>query len=262
MSKSIKTRAFTLAFAVVMALSLASFSTASTAKAADYGKKLKLNNELKFNKTKTFTKNALYHEDTFFAKTVKGKVAYTVKCKRKASGKKYVVTYDVTYKLKSNPQLQNTTIGYDDWYWGWLTPSMCYTVFDYKTGKSLEGTALAKKLGVKVEVKKAWNTKYYDKQYYEYSGELANSYDPEEQWLANTKSATVSFKVTYPKKCKRATVGIGFNSMEPQVYDAKTNNDYASGKGKWGDTTYYKTDWYENGKKKTSKGQFSYMRLK
>ena len=99
---------------------------------------LKLNNNIKLNKTKTYTKTGLYKEETLFPKGKKIKVKYTIKCSRKSSGKNYKVTYNVNYKYLEDAKVQAEEITYDDWWWGFTYPSAMYTVFNYKTGKSLE----------------------------------------------------------------------------------------------------------------------------
>ena len=184
-------------------------------------------------------------------------------------------TYKVTYTFKKNPKLQNTEMAYDDWHCDYITQQPMYTVFDYKTGKCLESTKLADKLGIKVETVKDFKITYYDKQYYTLSSGLMSMYpdvDLSDLWIRNYKKITYTFKVTYPKSCKRAVVAIGFGNAavdyrdydNDYTYGETANKKYWDGTGKWGATDYYKCTWYDfaNGKKKTTKGQFSYMRLK
>lgn len=209
---------------------------------------LKLSNNLKLNKTKTFEKTGIYQESTFFPEKQKVKIQYTVNCKRKLVGKNYQVTYKVNYKFFENPQIASDIIAYDDWLWGLTKPEALYTVFNYQTGKSLE--AENNKLGVKVKGSD-WKWTYYPKQKYSYTGILAEQYDSKDLWIHNYKSASYSFTVTYPKKCKDVVVGIGFvNKIE------SFDNSYE--KMYWnGETPYGKTSYYKNGKK-----TMSYMRLK
>lgn len=86
-------------------------------------------------------------------------------------------------------------------------PEALYTVFNYQTGKSLE--AENNKLGVKVKGSD-WKWTYYPKQKYSYTSILAEQYDSKDLWIHNYKSASYSFTITYPKKCKDVVVGIGF----------------------------------------------------
>lgn len=273
MNKILKSKSRFLALALACIMSLLVLGPTLDVQAKDYGKSLELNNELKFNKTVTNKKTALYYEETFFPTIQKGDVDVKVTCKRKSSGNNYVVTYDVTYNFKKNPQIKNKKAKYDDWLWGTLQKEACYTVFDYKTGKCLENTKLAKDLGIKVKTTKDWKYKWYGKQYYTYDKKWMKDmgYKKSDLWIRNPKTITYSFKVTYPKTCKRAVVAIGFQNMMLDYRDYY--NDYSNGgktptkkffdgTGKWGSTPYYKQSFQYNGKKKTNKGQFSYMRLK
>lgn len=216
-----------------------------------YGARLKLNNNIKLNKTKTFVKTGIYKENTFYPKAQKIDVKYTISCKRKSVGKKYKVTYKVKYNYTGDPQISNADkIWYDDWFWGYTCPYAFYTVFDYKTGMSLEAK---NKLGVKVKGSK-WKSSYYPKQYYTYTGALAGEYKKEDCWFSNCKTMSYSFTVTYPKKCKNIVVGIGFaNRAEvPSELTTEPDNQYWTGKK----TPYGKTSYYKKGKK-----TMSYMRL-
>lgn len=211
---------------------------------------LKLNNEIKLNKKKTYEKTGIYQENTFFQTAKKIKVQYTIASKRKSVGSNYKVTYNVNYKLLGDPQIDVNQISYDDWYWGLTTPSQLYTVFDYQTGISLE---TKNELGVKVKGSK-WKYSYYPKQKYKYTGALEKEYKDEEQWLRNIKSVSYSFTVTYPKKCRDVVVGIGFaNRVEvPSEIKDEVDNQYWEGKKPYGKTSYYKK----------GKNTMSYMRLK
>ena len=252
-----KLKVSSLALAAVLALGsiVLPVNAGTTAKAAKkaYCAGLKLNNDIKINKTQTFKKEAFYYEDVFFSKAVHAKANYTITSKRKSAGKNYKVTYKVKYKYFSNPKLQHTEIWYDDWYWAFISPSELYTVFDYNTGMSLEAK---NKLGVKVSGGK-FNYTYYPKQYYKYTDEYKDKYDPKDCWIRNAKTLNYSFTVTYPKKCKDVVVGIGFvNRAEiPDVsgYKKEPDNQYWTGKK----TPYGKTSYYKEGKK-----TMSYMRLK
>lgn len=255
MRKGLKKKVISLLMASVVAIS--SFSTivlhnpveVSAAKKA-YGDKLTLNNDIKVNKTTTFTRIGLWKEGderdgrgALYPVEQKGKVKYTIKCKKKSSGKNYKVTYTVNYKFIDDPQAESVDGYYEDWYWGFKHPQVIYTVFDYQTGKSLE---VENDLGVKVK-----------------RGERKNDFYPEQSvptledptaWYRNYKTVSYSFTVTYPKDCKDVVVGIGFANcdslgvMRPDGVD----NRYWNGEVPYGKTSYYK------GGKKT----MSYMRLK
>lgn len=220
-----------------------------------YCAKLKLNNNLKLNKTKTFEKTGIYQENTFFPTKVKSKIKYTVSCKKKLSGKNYKVTYNVKYNFTDNPKINTTSKQpYDDWNWGFTQPFPIYTVFDYQTGLSLEN-----KNKKNVTIKDSdWKFKYYPKQYYKYSDEIMQDnkdYKEKDLWLRNYKTINYSFTITYPKNYKDVVVGIGFvNTLDyPSDYpDWNNDSKYFSGKK----ITYDKTTYYKNGK-----NTMSYMRL-
>lgn len=223
-----------------------------------YGDKLKLNNEIKLNQTKTYVKKGKY----ILQRKATGKVKYTISCKRKSVGNKYKVTYKVKYKFPSNPKLfTRKTLESDAWSEVLTMPQMMYTVFDYQTGKSIEKK---NKLGVKVKGSK-WKSSYYPKQYYTPAGNLVDYIkynnpknwrkllaDKSRWWIRNNKSTSYSFTVTYPKECKDVVVGIGFaNIIDCYVGDASLDKPYWNGKA-----TFDTSPYYQYGKK-----TISFMRL-
>ena len=211
---------------------------------------LELNDTLELGKKQTFSGKGIYEEETFFKGKKEVDVNYIVSSKRKSVGKNYKVTYKINYELLQSPKLDRNKISYDDWYWGYIEPVECFKVFDYKTGKTLMSN---NKQNVYVSSGK-WNCKYYPKQYYKYTGDLADEYKAEETYLEFLKEASVSFTVTYPKKCKDVVVGIGFVNLAGldgnYVFQGK-NYLYNAGK-----TAYGKSNYYKKGKK-----TMSYMRL-
>ncbi|MDY6156461.1 MAG: hypothetical protein SPH96_08030 [Agathobacter sp.] len=208
-----------------------------------YGDSLKLNNEIKLNKTSTYEKTGIYYESTFFKKKKKSKVKYTIKCTQKDIGNKYKATYQVKYKFLKDVKIDRKKNEYDDWAWGFTSPHAFYTVFDYQTGLELTEK---NKLGVKVKDGKTKIT-YYPKQYYVYNEK------GEKTWIRNTKTISTSFTVTYPKNCKDVVVGIGFSNREYQEFDYYDDyeDEYFEGKIPYGESIHY-----QKGKKTAS-----YMRL-
>ena len=211
-----------------------------------YGTSLKLNNDIKLNKTKTFKKKSFVKGCDFFAKKKNIRVNYTIKCSRKKEGKNYKATYRVNYKFPDNSKLvSNILSDYDKFNFNFVHPSPFYAVFDYQTGKTLEEK---NKLGVNVKGSK-WKWKYYPKQYYNPSGDRVD-----QDWIRNYKSISYSFTVTYPKNCKDVVVGIGFCPNDWEVDDPYCSS-YGSSYWK-GDEPYGKTCYY-----KKCKNTVSYMRL-
>lgn len=254
MKNKIKSRLTTLLF--LTALMTGIFSPISkpiiiSASKKAYCAKLNLNNNLKLNKTKTFTKTGIYYEQTLFPTKTKCKIKYTVSCKRKTSKKNYIVTYNVKYKYLDNAKITVTDeLKYDDWYWGLTQPHPAYFVFDYQTGMSL-----LRKNKKNVNVKGSnWKNTYYPKQFYKYTDDLMQEYNEKDLWYINYKNVSCSFTVTYPKTCKDVVIGIGFaNTID--YPDSWNNYDYDYFNGK--KIAYDKTSYYKKGK-----DTMSYMRLK
>lgn len=228
-------------------------ATASPAVKKPYGDKLKLNNEIKLNKTKSYVKKGYVKESTLFPKKKTVKVKYSISCKRKSAGDKYKVTYKVKYKYLNDPKISGKKMAYDDWVWGWYQPEAVYTIYDYQTGKSIE-----KKNNLGVKVKNGnWKYSYYPKQHFKCTDRLIKSYDPKyrkqlrDPWLRNKKTVSYQFTVTYPKDCKDVVVGIGFYNTPDSPLKKTVEANYWKGKEVYGKTLYYK-----KGKK-----TMSYMRL-
>lgn len=228
-------------------------ATASPAVKKPYGDKLKLNNEIKLNKTKSYVKKGYVKESTLFPKKKTVKVKYSISCKRKSAGDKYKVTYKVKYKYLNDPKISGKKQTADDWVWAWYRPRAIYTVFDYQTGKSIE-----KKNNLGVKVKNGnWKYSYYPKQHFKCTDRLIKSYDPKyrkqlrDPWLRNKKTVSYQFTVTYPKDCKDVVVGIGFYNTPDSPLKKTVEANYWKGKEVYGKTLYYK-----KGKK-----TMSYMRL-
>ena len=245
-----------LVLSLILGVMMSTVVTAPKVQAAEkpYGKRLKLNNNIKFNKTKTFVKTGIYQEQTLFPKVQKCKIKYTISCKKRSVGKNYKVTYKGKYNLMDNPKLNTKEkYTYIDWYWGFTYPYLFYTVFDYQTGMSLE---VKNDLNVKCKGSK-WKYTYYPKQYFMYTDSIMKDekYKEKNCWYRNAKTLSYSFTVTYPKKCKDVVVGIGFSNMidVPSQSKEEPENQYWTGK----DTPYGKTDYYKKGKK-----TMSYMRLR
>ena len=228
-------------------------ANASPAVKKPYGDKLKLNNEIKLNKTKSYVKKGYVKESTLFPKKKTVKVKYSISCKRKSAGDKYKVTYKVKYKYLNDPKISGKKMAYDDWVWGWYQPEAVYTIYDYQTGKSIE-----KKNNLGVKVKNGnWKYSYYPKQHFKCTDRLIKSYDPKyrkqlrDPWLRNKKTVSYQFTVTYPKDCKDVVVGIGFYNTPDSPLKKTVEANYWKGKEVYGKTLYYK-----KGKK-----TMSYMRL-
>ena len=228
-------------------------ATASPAVKKPYGDELKLNNEIKLNKTKSYVKKGYVKESTLFPKKKTVKVKYSISCKRKSAGDKYKVTYKVKYKYLNDPKISGKKMAYDDWVWGWYQPEAVYTIYDYQTGKSIE-----KKNNLGVKVKNGnWKYSYYPKQHFKCTDRLIKSYDPKyrkqlrDPWLRNKKIVSYQFTVTYPKDCKDVVVGIGFYNTPDSPLKKTVEANYWKGKEVYGKTLYYK-----KGKK-----TMSYMRL-
>lgn len=228
-------------------------ATASPAVKKPYGDKLKLNNEIKLNKTKSYVKKGYVKESTLFPKKKTVKVKYSISCKRKSAGDKYKVTYKVKYKYLNDPKISGKKMAYDDWVWGWYQPEAVYTIYDYQTGKSIE-----KKNNLGVKVKNGnWKYSYYPKQHFKCTDRLIKSYDPKyrkqlrDPWLRNKKTVSYQFTVTYPKDCKDVVVGIGFYNTPDSPLKKTVEANYWKGKEVYGNTFFYKQ----------SKKTMSYMRL-
>lgn len=250
--KKLKTKltCLSLVMAIIIGTMTAPAINPAKTEAAEkaYGAKLKLNNEIKLNTTKTFKKKGFYQGKYICPKKKTVKINYTIKCSRKEVGDNYKVTYNVNYKYlnefkvpkKINAKakdIYNAVSKYS------IEPKVFYTVFDYKTGKSLEES---NKLGVKVKGSK-WKQTYYPEQiYYSKEGKSIGPFG-----RSNTKTCSCSFTVTYPKKYKDIVVGIGIISVNSKEENNKTNTQYWDGK-----VPYGKTSMYKKGKKTVS-----YMRL-
>lgn len=227
---------------IVVALGLNTGVTAQAKKL--YGDSLKLNNELKLNATKTYTKNAEYSEVGdmgLFPITKNVKAKYTVKSSRKSVGDKYKAKFEVTFKFNKNPKIANK-YGVDP-VWSMMTvvPLAEFSVFDYSTGKSLE---VSNNKGVKVNEGMGWKNTYYAKQRFTDS-------DGNDGYIENPKIQKVTFTVTYPKKYKNVVVGIGLiNTSQVNYY--LDYDEYWEGNAKYGDRYAFTL-----GKK-----QISYIRLK
>ena len=245
-----------LVLSLILGVMMSTVVTAPKVQAAEkpYGKRLKLNNNIKINKTKTFVKTGIYQEQTLFPKAQKCKVKYTISCKKRSVGKNYKVTYKVNYNFMDNPKMNTKEkYTYIDWGQGLTEPYPTCVIFDYQTGLDL-----CVKNNLKVKVKGGWGkVTYYPKQYFMYTDSIMKSekYKEKDCWYRCRKTASLSFTVTYPKKCKDVVVGIGFSNMidVPSQSKEEPENEYWTGK----DTPYGKTDYYKKGKK-----TMSYMRLR
>jgi hypothetical protein len=206
-----------------------------------YGDRLTLNNKIKLDQTKTFTKTGVYKQSSLFKKKKTAKIKYTITCSRKEEGDYYKVTYKVTYKHLSNPKISSFSKIAEDYQWSLTKPDEIFTVFDYQTGLSLEAD---NDLDVTVEEGKRKYT-YYPWQKWSVSGKKGR--------YRNVKTLSYTFTVTYPKDCEDVVVGIGFvNHVLVQDSDNdNADNLYWEGKAAYGKTTFYK-----KGKK-----TMSYMRL-
>lgn len=239
--------AITLAVCTLTVMAINPVKTHAAEKAHCAG--LKLGNDIRLNKTKTFKKTCFVQECDLFPKKKNVRVNYTIKCNRKSSGKNYKVTYKVNYKLLDNPKIVRNIVSdeyaFDDEFY---QPRAMYTVFNYQTGKTL---GIKNKSGVKVKGSN-WKEIFYPKQYCYAAGDICGQW-----WYRNYKSISNSFTVIYPKKCKDVVVGIGLtnlsNKQEGSEYDEPLSNNQKYWKGK---VPYGKTDYYKKGKK-----IMSYMRL-
>jgi len=211
-----------------------------------YGDKLKLNKEIKLNKTKSYVKKGYTKMRCLFPKKKTVKVKYSISSKRKSEGNNYKVIYKVKYKYLNDPKISGKKQTSVEWAWGWYMPQAVYTVFDYQTGKCIEKK---NNLGVKVKGGK-WKYSYYPKQTFQFTDECIKreKIKSKTTWLRNSKTISYQFTVTYPKDCKDVVVGIGFY---PYVGTQPQEKDYWNGKSVYGKTWYY-----QQGKK-----TMSYMRL-
>lgn len=239
---------------LVLALIICTFAAGTVNTTEVYAaQKTKLNSNLKLNTTKTYTRTGILKENDLFPKAKKSKIKYTVTSKRKVSGKNYVVTYDVSYKILDNPKISKKNKAEKYLYGTLIEPHFACTVFDSKTGQNLY---LKNKLGVKVKIIKDWQSTFYPKQYY------TDRYTGEKCWFRNYKTLNYSFSVTYPKSYKNAVVGIGFSNLCYGYDEGGANYTYWNGEsfeysnGEWIKTTYYETDFYKKGQK-----TMSYMKL-
>lgn len=247
--KKLKTKltCLSLVMAIIIGTMTAPAINPAKTEAAEkaYGAKLKLNNGIKLNTTKTFKKKG-FTQWKYIGPKKTIKTNYTIKCSRKEVGDKYKVTYNVNYKYLNDYKMPKKIKGkYSDIYKdvpkNFIAPIEFCTVFDYKTGKNLE---ISNKLGVKVN-RSEWKYKFYPAQ------TVSFSKDGDIDGFRFKKSASVSFTVTYPKKYKDIVVGIGFISINSKEGNNKTNTQYCDGKVPYGKTSFYK-----KGKKTVS-----YMRL-
>ena len=211
-----------------------------------YGDKLKLNKEIKLNKTKSYVKKGYTKMRCLFPKKKTVKVKYSISSKRKSEGNNYKVIYKVKYKYLNDPKISGKKQTSIEWAWGWYMPQAVYTVFDYQTGKCIEKK---NNLGVKVKGGK-WKYSYYPKQTFQFTDECIKreKIKSKTTWLRNSKTISYQFTVIYPKDCKDVVVGIGFY---PYVGTQPQEKDYWNGKSVYGKTRYY-----QQGKK-----TMSYMRL-
>ena len=189
-------------FAMVMVMTAFAFVQPVSAadnpdlKAANVKWDLKNNKTLKF-KTKWSVLGVKQH-------TVK-MTNFKVKKSKKKKGYKEC-TFTLTYKKKVNP----TKAQVNDMYWiydgsngGSNSPfggEVYFTVVDYKTGLSLEGT---NDKGVKVTSK--WKYSQYDKKY-----------SKDGFWIKYPKKTVVKVKITYPKKYKDLAIGVGGYTEAPE----------------------------------------------
>lgn len=214
---------------------------AVNAQTTSYMKKLNLKNSIKMNGTSTFTTTGVvgpYDKNNgqdVFASDKEVRVKITIKTKKKSVGDNYKVTFKVNYKYLDDPQIDNE-VPYEDYGWFIKSPWEAYTVFNNKTGKTLE---IDNDLGVQIESSK-WKYTWYDEQVWTNSA-------GETSWR-NQKSCSYSFSVTYPKNCKDVVVGVGFANcylldVDTSGYDygnAQNDAQFWEGKATWKKSSYYK----------------------
>ena len=149
-TKGILAAALALSFVVS---GVAPVAPMNTVLAAAHGDKLVLNkNKIKLNGTTTFTAEGKYasydgltrdqaHQlNGQFNTPQYSDIKTTIKTKKSTSGKKTKVKFNVTLDQLSDPQIDcGDTALYEEGDWNtYLTmPHLVYTVFDYKTGKSI-----------------------------------------------------------------------------------------------------------------------------
>ena len=130
-----------------------------------------------------------------------------------------------------------------------MQPGAVYTIFDYKTGKSIEDIK-----GSKVKVKGSdYKADFYEEQYWTtFVDPVELGYDNNDPFVySNVKSVKYDFTVTYPKKNKDACVGICLylisgNETTDGGYE---NKQYEINEKYWnGKKTLDKTSYYKNGK--------------
>jgi hypothetical protein len=206
-----------------------------------YGDSLTLNNKIRLDKTKSFTKTGVYKQSSLFKKKKTAKIKYTIACSRKEAGDYYKVTYKVTYKHKSDPKISSFSKIAEDYEWSLTQPDEIFTVFDYQTGLCLEGD---NDLDVTVD-EGTWKYTYYPWQKWSVSGK--------EGRYRNVKTLSYTFTVTYPKDCEDVVVGIGFvnHTLVPDSEKDAADNLYWKGKAAYGKTSFYKK----------GKDTMAYMRL-
>ena len=159
-------------------------------------------------------------------------VRVKLKSKRRSVGDRYKLTCSVVYRFTSNPKVNKSEMARIKGYGKKKTEHILrsnqyYTVFDYRTGKCLEG-----KNDHRVKSKcSRWKYKFYNKQ----------RYDTSSHWYTwkNRKSLSFSFTVTYPKSYEDLCVGVGFyNKFDDE--SSKTDYKYWNGKCAFGKTEVYR----------------------
>ena len=260
MLKSIVKKSRIVALVMVAALFCGLMAPAQNVSAAAYGDKLTLNtHKIKMNGTTKFTAQGRYAsyngEEEFaniglFSSIKYSDITTTIKTKKTKSGNKNKVKFTVTYKLDEDPQIDCKDRYLEeegDWYTCLTRPNFYYTVFDYKTGKSIETGS--DKVTVKSD-EGQWE--YYPDQSYSVRMEDGSI---QTETYQNVKSYKRTFTVTYPRKYKDAVVGIGFvNVMQGDTWEGTDNYNYWNGTVKYG-----KTNWYKIAKKEKTA---AYIRLK
>ena len=201
-----------------------------------YGASLKyLNDDIRINRTTTLTKIGQLKYFKLFNK--KGKkidlpIQIRIKCKRRSFGKKYnKAIFWVEYRFRTNPKAYMSQAArirhYDKNKYLWR-PYHFFTVFDYKTGKSLE---VRNKRKEKMKCTR-WKYRFYNKQYYSSSGWTYS-------WR-NTKQLKFAFSVKYPKSYTDICVGVGFFNCFDSRKETRADKKYWRGTGVYGKTTCYR----------------------
>ena len=200
-----------------------------------YIAKLGIENSIRLNRVTSFSGIEQLKYYKLFnkrGKMVDVPVRVKLKCKRRSIGKRYKLTCTVIYRFTSNPKVNRPEMARIKGYGRKKTEHIFrsqefFTVFDYRTGKCLEGN---NKHRVKTKSGR-WRYKFYNKQ----------RYDTSSHWYTwkNRKQLRFSFAVSYPKSYEDLCLGVGFYNKYDDA-TSRADNRYWKGKCALGKTQLYR----------------------